>query len=343
MSTQLVNAIEIKKRFIAEKHYDNLIKYMQDNKLLVAFRPAGKFSIDKLSLGAAAKPHTILDKTIKPKELGLESPTLFANSNVKIDTVDKAKSVLCGLVGKRDKSGRLVGVYLSSIGMDAFRDPSIGMPIHEVNNIGQGFVSFENLDTLLVRIMCIYATFGNDLFTLFIAGDYDLHEILQVQSEGKFEHIDAETDEENSLLYGMSRAAIGKSIDAAQVTEFKPLEFSPIQHGAQDNYIYHNFIKEPYAKTVEKVALPSPDIAFYDGVNKEWTVIKNERDDESVYLESCVIQSYEIRQYLNGLATDTVDHWKFYGDDEKLAQLLQLCEGEYHEGNHYENIKKLIK
>ena len=331
MIKRLDNNNEILDRFIARKHYTRLVNYMNENNMIVAFRSAGKYSIDKLSLGAAAKPHTILDKTIKPKELGLETPTIFANNNVVIDSVDKAKSILCGLVGKRDKSERLVGVYLSSIGMDAFRDPSIGMLIHEVNNTGQGYVSFENLDTLLVRIMCLYARFGDDIFTFFITGDYDMHEVLQVKPDGKIEHIPAETESERSMLYGMSRAAIGENINAAQVDIFEPLEFSPIQHGAQDNYIDHNFIEEQDVRLVEKVVLPAHDIAFYNGIDNSWTIINNEHDDESVYIDASVNQCKEIREYLRVWGADTIEHWRIDTDDATLANLLYSCGRNYFE------------
>ncbi len=65
-STAEIDA-EIKSKYIAPIHYDGLVECMKERKMVVAFRPAGRYSIDKLSCGAAAKPHTILDKTIKPK------------------------------------------------------------------------------------------------------------------------------------------------------------------------------------------------------------------------------------------------------------------------------------
>lgn len=293
---------EIFDRFIAPIHYDGLINYMNNNRMIVAFRPTGMYSIDKLTLGAAAKPHAILDKTIKPYEVGVDSPVLFNGMNIKLDTIDKAKSALCGLVGKRDKYGHLVGVFLSSIGMMFFNDPIMQLYIHNVDKTNQGYVAFEKIDMLLAWIISIYDILGESIFKFFIAGDYDMNEVLQVKLNGKIEHILAETEAESSMLYGMSRAAVGKPIIATQVERFEPLEFSPIQHGVQDK--------------------PALDIAFYNGIDNSWTIINNMREEKSVYIEACVKQCEDIREYLGLWGTDMTEYWKINGDNVALAKLL---------------------
>ena len=52
----------IKGRFISPIHYDGLLDFMKSNNMIVAFRAAGRYSLDKLTFGAAPKPHTILDR-----------------------------------------------------------------------------------------------------------------------------------------------------------------------------------------------------------------------------------------------------------------------------------------
>ena len=62
---------EVEKRFILGKHRRGLEQVMNEYNMVVAFRAAGVYTLEKLDYGAAAKPHTILDKSIKPAEMGL--------------------------------------------------------------------------------------------------------------------------------------------------------------------------------------------------------------------------------------------------------------------------------
>ena len=208
--------------------------------------------------------------------------------------------------------------------MALFDKPDMNLRIGRVQGTNQGYVEFENIDALLTWIVSVFSGFGDGLyggFNFFIAGDYDMNEVLKVLSDRRIEHFAAESVSEASMLYGMSRAALNMNIDENQVERFVPLEFSPIQHGAQDNYIDHTFIKEPYTRIVEKVALPSPEIAFFNGVDASWTIINNEYDEECTFVNSCVRQSKEIQEYLRVWGTDIAEHWNFE-NDENLVSLL---------------------
>lgn len=44
---------------------------MNEHNMATAFPAAGVYTLERLEHGAAAKPHSILDKSIKPAEIGL--------------------------------------------------------------------------------------------------------------------------------------------------------------------------------------------------------------------------------------------------------------------------------
>ncbi|MBR6403953.1 MAG: hypothetical protein IKS48_11270 [Eubacterium sp.] len=319
---------EIKASYISERHYSGLIEYMTNRKMIVAFRPAGRHTIDKLALGAAAKPHKILAKTIKPEEVALRNPVIFRKADFHVNNIDQAKGALCGLVGRRNEYGQVVGVYLSSKGVERFSDE---YDIRHVEGTNQGYIEFDRIETLLdwiIKVLKESEEETYDIFKYFIAGDYDMHEVLRVVSDTEIEHFPADSISEAKMLYGMSRAAVGEFVDEELIERFEPLEFSPIQHGAQDNYIDHTYISEPYVPIVEKVALPSLEIAFFNGIDGTWVELNNDIDIESVYVNKSVDQSKDIREYLQMWGTDIADHWKIE-DDEILASLLHSVDRTY--------------
>lgn len=341
-----INSV-IKERFISPIHYDGLCDYMKDNNMIVAFRAAGRYSLDKLSFGAAPKPHTILDKTIKPNELGLadEDAVLFSQSTgLEIDDETKIKSLLCGLVGRRrtviiggNHATELIGVYLSSAGMAALAAAQI-----EINRVGdtrQGYVEFDSFDGLMAWMLSIFANEANGDYSklrYFITGDYDMHEILIALSDSHIAHLLSDSEMELTVLYGMSNAAMSGFPNRSGIPRipddinFIPDELSPIQHGAQDNYVEHSFIKEQDHRIVESVALPALDIAIYNGMDDSWTLINNEDVAADNRIAAHVKQSEEISEYLNLWGTEIASRWNLQ-DDSVLASLLNECGRTYFE------------
>lgn len=337
----------IKERFISPLHYDGLCDYMSDNGMIAAFRAAGKFSLDKLGFGAAPKPHTILDKTIKPEELGLTDAQVFLFSQenaLSIDDETKVKNMLCGLVGRRKttqienvKTTEIVGVYLSSAGMNEFADGNI--PIYNVRQTQQGYVEFDSQDLLIAWMLSIFiGEQPGDYSKLryFITGDYDMHEILIALSDSRISHVLSDSEMELSILCGMSDMAMsgianrGERAHISAANNFVPEEFSPIQHGAQDNYVEHSFIKEQDHRIAEAVALPALDIAFYNGIDGSWTLINNEAGAAADRIAAHVNQSREISEYLKVWGAEIASHWNLQ-DDCVLASLLNECGRTYFE------------
>ena len=330
------DTLEIVRRFISRKHLKWLTDYMDEHHMIVAFRPAGENSIDKINCGAACKPHDILSKTIKPAELGINDPIMFAELPAIVVNPGIvnffARSVLCGLVGHRT-GNEVTGVYLSSLGVARFAN--CGFPINLVANSlhGQGYIDCGDTETLVEWMASLLESEkdAKSLFKNFIAGDYDLHEILMPNNAGVFRHLPANSTEEITVLQEMSDRAIGIYVSNIGPV-LVPDEFSPIQHGAQDNYIDYSYIREDEVRLVERVVLPALDIAFYNGFDQSWTIITNNAPttNEVQLLDACRDMSEEIQRYLQVYEASIADRWRMQTDEE-IAQLLNCIDKNFYE------------
>lgn len=97
----------------------------------ISFRPAGSATLKCLARGAGAKPHSILDKSIKRKESGNEAVDAFFNDFSKGNR-KVAKNLLLGLVGHWSKvkegdeeKDTVDGIYLTTLGKNSFPEGSI--------------------------------------------------------------------------------------------------------------------------------------------------------------------------------------------------------------------------
>lgn len=329
---------EVTRRFISKKHIKGLEQVMNDFHLVVAFRSAGAYTLEKLDYGAAAKPHSVLAKSIKPSELGLSGdfPSLSLaqadKSIVQRDPRGTAKRFLCGLVGYRDDSGKVTGVYLSQKGQASFE----GKAVTDKN--GASYVAFDNTDTLIQCISSMLAKEGEPLSCAsnFVTGDYDLHEI-QILKQGRLEHVDADSQEEALYLQLLSLGSLGEYQEAqAYFPKFNPTENSPIQHGAQDNYLKHMLLSERNEKLVPKVLIPDPDLAVYCGYmgkNGEWFVFDNSVDSNRNYHEILAImeQVEDLKEFYQSIDGELPEHWRFdnWRVQDKIMEYFDLTPKEY--------------
>lgn len=329
---------EVTSRFISEKHIKGLEQVMNDCHLVVAFRSAGAYTLEKLDNRAAAKPHSILAKSIKPSELGLSGdfPSLSLSqadkSIVQRDPQGTAKRFLCGLVGYRDIDGKVTGVYLSRKGQKFFRDETV------TDKNGASYVSFHNTEALIERIVSMLAEEEKPLFCApnFVTGDYDLHEI-QILKQGRLVHIDADSQEEALYLQLLSLGSMGKyEGNQAYFPQFTPSEHSPIQHGAQDNYLKHMFLSEQDEELIPKVLIPDPDLAVYcgdTGGNGEWIVFDNSVDSNRNYHEILAImeQVEALKGFYQSIDGEIPDHWRFdnWRVQDEMMEYFNLTPKEY--------------
>lgn len=307
------------REFMLNVHRKGMEAAMQKNGLLVAFRAAGPLSLEKLAFGAAAKPHSILAKTIKPEEVGLGGKPFGALSLKDVlyseeNWEEIAKRFLCGLVGIR--SGReVVGLYLSSKGGTLQNDST-----------KPGTVSFPNFNSLLLWIKSLLSSvksadrYAFELAPCFIAGDYDIHEIQRKAGE-KYRHIPAGSAEEAGILAALSQGALGSGNPGrVERDKYIPGEYSPIQHGAQDNYLEFMFRQEPDEALVPKVLLPDVNIAVYCGEKGAWSIIRNTPDSELVReIRALYEQVDDMKTLYAEYGADLEAHWELDKDEVQIA------------------------
>lgn len=163
--------------------------WANEKNVSVSFRPAGNASIRALIYGAGAKPHDILDKTIKWKNGDDENNNAILRlCNVEPYTIDFA--YIEGLVGKwkliNDKK-ELIGLYLTTIGEIVFRNlcPEAVIEKDNEQEIPFTYLDLENNSARLKLRqlywdMIQYGHQGEQYFYYvnFFSGDYDMHDFI---------------------------------------------------------------------------------------------------------------------------------------------------------------------
>lgn len=298
---------EVARRYMRPEHIGRIENHFRKVTSLHFFsvRPAGVDTLNKLGRGAAPKPHSILEKSIKGEEYDFLYYLYHDSANKELAAYEQqAREALCGLVAHREdfsfiyeedgkqKTGtvRIIrGLYLSSAGERHF----VGLPAFSVSRDrkNRAYVVFDGSIDLLDWVHQVLATAdsGENFETWFVTGDYDLHDLVEQVGSGVNPYVSDSGDEATALLQ-LGNIIAGKSAGSPVLT-FTPDEMSLIQHGPQYNYIAHTFDKEKNHEIVEKVADLSLEIALYDG--KDWVIIENDPSDTEAFKK----QSRELKSY----------------------------------------------
>lgn len=321
MAIRKVDAAYIQKEYIAPIHYEKLNSYLQSmlktipanamdksvqrvvrdpNKsfpYIVSFRKTGKYSVLMLNCGAAAKPHDILDKTIKETSInsvekgckqllllyGLVarrravSNTGSGNSNElkEIDALYLAPDKATGAIGTCERGNdNLIKFIAKATGISEKRLLEVGEMSED--NILKSMADPES---------DLYA--GN-YAGQYIAGDYDIHDLISKITqphpvpEGSVEEIEAL----NHLNQVMMQGEWGRPKGDMFIKEPR----NPIQHGSQYNYVAHMCNEEPDAKIVESVAMAALPVLMlnFKDINIEWVEIETLDDLRKYYDDNFV-------------------------------------------------------
>ncbi|MEM9000612.1 MAG: hypothetical protein AAGB24_10140 [Bacteroidota bacterium] len=229
-----VENAEITKSFVTENHQKAIADYCKRNHIALAVRQTGELSLQRIEMGAKAKPHTILEKSIKSSSLRKKHPKISAY----LDAGKKNPSLapedltirgahideLKGFVGHWSKEGELLGLRLDAKDVLGVVDP-----------LGEGPMGASELEKLQKFITIDTATqepyirledfdafkkqMGNEYAQQLYTGDYDLSEIYKHHKplmEG--------SREKARILEGMNEAI-------AQRQEKDPKNTMPIRRG----------------------------------------------------------------------------------------------------------------
>lgn len=225
----------IAKSYISEKDFELLRQFMiTKNITCISFREAGEDTINKLEKGAGAKPHSILEKTIKEIDFDAEQGSASYAGIPK-------KERLYGLVAKRekafdkDKRGKIIGLYLTSFGRKVFTTSNIltNCEIESENEHSYIQVNESNIP----RIIDLLEKCDCNYYPCFFTGDYDVHDMMQsnkiVVSEVDMQLLGF--FQEKSKQQWKTNFMTGNLPNGFEEKFLK--DYQRIQHGPQYNYI----------------------------------------------------------------------------------------------------------
>ncbi len=305
---------------IADK--DAISRYCREKHYAISFRKAGVYTIQKLNMGAAAKGHHILEKSIKETSVNSEEDFSYVPDELK------------GLVGHWDssnnKSGimKIEGLYLSRAGLRRLnlRKGSSS----DAQRKGEGAKQIVSLDDLIEFLFqkkkhkVNYTSEDIDKFIseelkqlpdikypegmvdkskqpeyqkqlkklMIIAKNIDINEkdsLLKYSDfiTGDYDMHDLAYISKNPTTRGaviMPSHAVKEGLNAALNGRTRPhSEFDRIQHGPQADYIHYIQAHRSEKMHPELMKIDTP-VAMC-GPDGEWVLLENEEDVREYYKE----------------------------------------------------------
>ncbi|MBD5444998.1 MAG: hypothetical protein HDR29_05540 [Lachnospiraceae bacterium] len=290
--TSNITADDIKKEYIAPVHYTNLMEYLIHSinssqasfPYIVSFRKTGRYSVLMLEAGAAAKPHSILEKTIKEGSITDEEKNC------------KPLLLLYGLVASREeidgkRIGPINGLYKASDSKDIYTRDGRPLPefVSAVTGIGlEDLAALNTMDketilTEMAKDKSESKFSAKHYAQKYIAGDYDIHDLLDKVTQ--VHPVPSDSLEEFRALNDLNAIMTKGKLYSGNETQFIMDTYYPIQHGSQYNYIAHMLDKERSKEIVMTVAQASFPILMLNIVQDkiEWLEIKTLEDLKNYY------------------------------------------------------------
>lgn len=345
MALREVGADYIQAEYIAPKHFEKLNGYLQSMmrtqqdsedpsrqrivrvasrsfQYVVSFRKTGRYSVLMLNEGAAAKPHSILDKTIKPGAINSEEEgckqllllyglvarrrarTGAATQNSNDPNTKEIDALCC----TPDKSGRISVLERGSDSLLKFLSKATGISEDKLGRLN----SMSNEDILKSMVDKTSDFYAGKYANKYIAGDYDIHDLVSKTTQPH--PVVSESEEEFMALNDLNSLMMTGEHYRGSERRFILDPFYPIQHGSQYNYVAHMWNVEPDEKIVSKVALPDLPILMLRvrGTKIEWQEI----DDVD-----------SLNQYYSANSIKVKEAWRDdTSDDVKAAQCVSAKE-----------------
>lgn len=259
MAKESQNNLEtVKKRFISKTDFQILREFMiEKNITCITFREAGEDTIKKLEAGSGAKPHSILDKTIRKNDFESGEGSAKYSGIPGID-------ILFGLVAKRNRAsvdqirGEIIGIYLTRYGAEVFeKDPALHDKIVKESDE----ISYLSVKDVIPYIIELLNNSSINYYPCFFTGDYDIHDLMQANKI-----VVTKLDMGILSAFQMKSRKQWKNIFLPSNENFQGImkekylsDYQRIQHGPQYNYIAQmeneNMITNFRAAELDKVTL----------------------------------------------------------------------------------------
>ncbi len=242
--------------YFVEEDIKVIEEWAKRKNLNVSFREAGADTIKCLKRGAGAKPHAILDKTIKGDSIAVKNFfECFGGRKV------EAENLLKGLVGHWINNKSVIdGLYLTEAGQKVWKEKYPQMvSVTEDENV---FLKLSEQNSYKV-LMDYYETLKKAegakaeyyFSRCFFSGDYDMHDLYQVNAPvASMKDVELIVEVQGELLearkkqlmkmYGLSKEDFAEESNA---------DYCRIQHGPQCNYIAQMINENVRAKNMSQI------------------------------------------------------------------------------------------
>lgn len=287
--------------YILEEDRKVIEDWAKRKNISISFRAAGEYTLECLKRGAGAKPHEILDKTLKYKseeENGAERHNAMVKTFMEGFGNNPVGDLLMGLVGHWTQDC-IDGIYLTDLGEKTFPNSQYSI---ERNSNGKPYLLLAD-PTRRENLIKYYQTLceekGNEkaeyfFSRLFFSGDYDVHDMLQagwpVPTQTDMMHIQ---ELQRDLLDARKRYLKDTyGISKEEFQEEKSEDYQRVQHGPQANYSAQMINENRLCKTVEElnvlvegVAVMSPPVMVYDAkaTGCQWGILGTDKDIVKYY------------------------------------------------------------
>jgi hypothetical protein len=259
--------------FFVRSHIKAIAKACKANNLIISVRPAGKWSVQRLTEGAKAKPHTILEKSIK------EKVNNDLTTKLNTDEFDTLKGFVGHYVYTDGKPTSLLGLRTDGV------TNTIALPFLKECE-GGTYIEKKKAIELLKDNPAVNAMF-------FYSGDYDLHEMYDASTNNLVpEGTQAKADALNALNNEIrnveqARGGANFAVDGNHLIHRDPQngKWAMFQHGDQATYWENQDLEriknnEPSTKLVRAVVNESVDdnLAWY--ANGSWYITKGKTQND---------------------------------------------------------------
>ena len=246
--------------FVTKKHLLAIAEAAHSGNFHASFRNTGKDALSWIEKGAATKPHSILEKTLKSDRVPPHLRLAVQNSG------------LLGLAAHWE-NGEPVGVFVTREAALGWQEK--GGPRTLSDDHGNFYVpinfSIEN-DSNLAALKAV-----PDWERTVITGDYDMHDNI-VRGGAGGAHTAVSDSPQELFIKNVLNAAISGA-DPTRVGS----EHLMIQHGPQVNYPAHVMNHESARnQLVPAVARPSFPLAFVDN-ERRWTIVNTQAELQTYY------------------------------------------------------------
>ena len=206
------NPAAVTAEFVTREHMNAIGKYCRAKNVILSVRDTGKLSLDRVEEGAKPKPHTILEKSIKPSSLQKQHPEAAAalKSGHHLEVPPQIGGVslddLKGFVGHWSASGKLMGLRVDKRDVDSSPkhqggggDTAHAEGLAKLRPFVAGAGSSEPYISL-ASFPAFREAMGHTWKQFLYTGDYDLHEVYQHNKA-----LREASSEKAGLLSGLNR------------------------------------------------------------------------------------------------------------------------------------------